>query len=63
MFLNPQEAQNELGISYSSLLRLVKAGTIPCQRIGKSLRFPRSYFEKLEHEALHIQEANDDSRE
>ncbi len=50
--LTPMDAMHLLGISYSTLLRKVGKKEIPCIRIGKSLRFPRSYFETLETQAL-----------
>jgi excisionase family DNA binding protein len=46
--LNPDEVMKLLGISYATLLRYVKNHEIPFIRIGKILRFPRSYFEELE---------------
>ncbi|MDC7220812.1 MAG: helix-turn-helix domain-containing protein [Spirochaetales bacterium] len=51
-FLNPAETMQELGISYATLLRKVKNGEIPFVKVGKSLRFPRTYFETLEQEAM-----------
>lgn len=51
-FLNPSEVLSELGISYPTLLRMVKRGDIPCVRVGNALRFPRSYFDKLELKAF-----------
>ena len=51
-FLTPNETIQLLGISYPSLLRLIKANKIPVIRIGKSLRFPKSYFDDLEAQAL-----------
>ena len=50
-FLNPSEVMHVTGISYSTLLRKVKSGEIPFIKIGKSLRFPPSYFEELENKA------------
>jgi len=50
--LTPADAMNILGISYSTLLRKIRQKEMPCIRIGKSLRFPRSYFETLETQAL-----------
>ncbi len=51
-FLTPNEIMDILGISYPSLLRLVKANKIPVVRIGKSLRFPKSYLEMLEQDSI-----------
>ena len=51
-FLTPAQAMDALNISYPTLIRRVKANAIPCVRIGKALRFPRSYFEALEREAM-----------
>jgi excisionase family DNA binding protein len=51
-FLSPNELINLLGISYPSLLRLVKANKIPVIRIGKSLRFPKAFFDQIEREAI-----------
>jgi len=56
--LTPSETTERLGISYPSLLRLVKAGKIPVIRIGKSLRFPMAYFERVEAEALESVDIN-----
>ncbi len=56
--LCPSEATNRLGISYSSLLRHIKAGIIPCIRVGKQIRIPERYFETLESEAM--KEADND---
>ena len=50
--LTPSEAMHKLGISYSTLLRMVKSNEIAHVRIGKSLRFPRIYFEELEKKAF-----------
>ena len=50
--LTPTDAMNVLGISYSTLLRKIGKNEIPCIHIGKSLRFPRSYFETLESQAI-----------
>lgn len=41
-----------LGISYPTLIRRVKSNSIPFVRVGKLVRFPRSYFEALEREAM-----------
>ncbi|MBD3207811.1 helix-turn-helix domain-containing protein [Candidatus Bathyarchaeota archaeon] len=37
--LSSQEAAEQLGIAYSTLLKKVKTGTIPVVRVGKRLRF------------------------
>lgn len=50
--LTPSEAMQILGISYSTLLRKVKSEKIVFIKIGKSLRFPSSYFEELEKKAF-----------
>jgi excisionase family DNA binding protein len=51
-FYTPGQAMDALNISYPTLIRRVKANKIPYIRIGRSLRFPRSYFEQLEREAM-----------
>lgn len=50
--LCPSEATEKLGISYSSLLRLIKAGKIPSIRIGKQIRIPSEFFHDLESKAM-----------
>lgn len=50
--LNPAETMQELGISYATLLRKVKNKEIPFVKVGKALRFPRTYFDGLEEEAM-----------
>ena len=50
--LRPSEATKQLGISYSSLLRHIKEGKIPCVKIGKQIRIPERYFKTLESEAM-----------
>lgn len=51
-FLTPAQTMDALNISYPTLIRRVKNNSIPYIRIGKALRFPRSYFEQLEREAM-----------
>ena len=51
-FLTPPEVQERLQISYSSLRRLIKKGSIPYVRVGSLLRFPSSYFDELNDEAI-----------
>ena len=52
LFLSPLQVIQILGISYPTLLRRVKTNQIPYVKIGRSLRFPSSYFEILEKQAL-----------
>lgn len=52
LFLSPLQVIQALGISYPTLLRRVKNIQIPYVKIGRSLRFPSSYFEDLEKIAL-----------
>jgi excisionase family DNA binding protein len=49
--LTPDEVMQLLGISYATLLRRVRNNDIPFIRIGKMLRFPRSFFDELEERA------------
>lgn len=51
-FYTPGQVMDLLNISYPTLIRRVKANKIPHVRIGKSLRFPRAYFETLTREAM-----------
>ena len=50
--LTPKELQEITGYSYSTILRMTKAGILPVVRLGKKLRFPRGFIEDLEAEAL-----------
>ncbi len=62
LFLSPHETIRTLGISYATLLRRVKNKEIPFVKIGKSLRFPRSYFEGLEKQSLENMKGGYDER-
>lgn len=52
LFYTTSEVMQVLSISYPTLIRKVKAKEIPFVRVGRALRFPCSYFESLEHDAL-----------
>ena len=54
-YLRPDEMLSALSISYPTLLRLVKAGKVPCIKIGSSLRFPASYLEGLGTQAGEVE--------
>lgn len=58
-FLTPGQVMDLLNISYPTLIRRVKANKIPHVRIGKSLRFPRAYFETLTREAIGVTGGNE----
>lgn len=51
-YLSSQIVMKKCGISYSTLLRWVKGRKIPFIRMGRSLKFPSSFFERLEQKAL-----------
>lgn len=45
-FLNQQEAAALLGINPVTLRRAIKAGLVPCQRIGKRYIFSKAALEQ-----------------
>lgn len=51
-FLKPNEVQELLSISYPTLMRWIKNNSIPYQKIGGQLRFPKKYFIDLYNESL-----------
>ena len=58
-FSSPSETIERLGISYSTFLRQIKAGRIPHVKIGKQIRIPESFFQRLEAEGTVKAGAND----
>jgi excisionase family DNA binding protein len=50
-FITPSEVLARLEISYPTFIRMIKSRSIPSVKIGKQIRVPLSYFEKLEQEA------------
>jgi len=50
--LTPGEVMVLLNISYATLLRMARRQEIPCVRLSKSMRFPRSFFENLVDKAI-----------
>lgn len=49
--LNSKQATERLMCSMPTLLRRVKAKSIPFLKLGNILMFPKSYFDNLENQA------------
>lgn len=51
-FVSATKVMEILGVSYPTVLRMVKEKRIPYVYVGRSLKFPSSFFESLEERAL-----------
>jgi len=47
-FVRIEEVADILGVSYNTVWRLVKDGTIPSKRIGKAFLIPKKYLSELD---------------
>lgn len=57
LFVSKRQASMSLGLSLSTLNRLIKSGTIPFVKVGQRVLIPIEYIEKLAVNAMSDMEA------